>query len=87
MRVGGSLTFSDRLQPPESLTMEDKIKAATAYCLYVSKDPMDPEWFPWSVGGFRALCEIKSSAVMARDQRDLPPRALTEDVLSNEDVD
>jgi hypothetical protein len=60
----------------------DKIKAATAYCLNLigGRASEEPNNFVWSCGGFRALCEIKSNAVMARSAANLPSRIMTEEV-------
>jgi hypothetical protein len=57
-----------------------KIKAATAYCLDLSRRDWEPNQFVWNCGGFRALCEIKANAVMARSPSELPMRIMTEDV-------
>lgn len=61
----------------------EKVKAATAYCLDVNErwnTFWEPNSFVWSVGGLRALCEIKCCAVMARNASNLPPRMMTEEV-------
>jgi hypothetical protein len=64
-----------------SVLFANKIKAAVAYCLELpKKKDFEPNNFAWSVGGFRALCEIKANAVMARSPSDLPTRTMIEDV-------
>lgn len=64
------------------MALSDKIKAATAYCLGLKPNWYvdDPNAFPWSVGAFRALCDIKANATTAKGIRRIPPRAIIEQV-------
>ena len=68
--------------PGAGMALPDKIKAATAYCLGLKPTwyAHDPNAFPWSVGGFRALCDIKANATAAKGIRRMPPRAVIEQV-------
>ena len=65
------------------MSLADKIKAATAYCLGLNKNwrPDDSNTFPWAIGAFRALCDIKANAKAARGLRWIPPRTIIETVL------
>lgn len=65
------------------MSLADKIKAATAYCLGLNRNwhADDPNAFPWAVGAFRALCDIKANAVDARGLRRLVPRTIVQSVF------
>lgn len=68
--------------PGAGMALSDKIKAAAAYCLGLKPNwPVsDPNAFPWSVGAFRALCEIKANAMTGKGIRGMPPRTIIEQV-------
>jgi len=69
--------------PGAGMSLAEKIKAATAYCLgnkrYRPAD--DPNAFPWSIGAFRALCEIKSNTIAAASLGQKIPRTIIEPVI------
>jgi hypothetical protein len=64
------------------MSLAEKIKAATAYCLGYKPNWQadDPNAFPWSIGAFRALCEIKANADAVRGLRKTVPRTIIESV-------
>jgi len=63
------------------MSLAEKIKAATAYCLFSKRYRDDPNAFPWSIGAFRALCEIKSNTVAAASLGQKVPRTIIEPVI------
>jgi hypothetical protein len=63
------------------VSLADKVKAATAYCLESERFRNDESPFVWGCGGFRALCEIKCNAMMFKSSSDIPMRLLTGEVF------
>ena len=62
------------------VTLADKVKAATAYCMDRDRFGNEDSVYAWGCGGFRALCDIKCNAVMSKDSNDIPIRISTEEV-------